>query len=524
MPKVRKIEPTINPLTHLPEFSAAKRRTAAYARVSTDSDEQFTSYEAQVNYYTKLIKNNPQWEFVKVYSDEGISGLNTKRREGFNEMIKDAFAGKIDLILTKSISRFARNTVDTLVTVRNLKDRGIEVYFEKENIYTLDGNGELLITIMSSIAQEESHSISENVTWAKRKQFEEGKVIFQYKNFLGYDKGPDGKPIVNDAQAKIVRDIYRAFILGQSVSRICRMLEKDGVKSPSGKVKWSDSTVFNILRNEKYKGDALLQKKFTINYLEKKLKKNEGEVAQYYVEGNHPPIISPEEFDLAQAEIRRRAKLGRKYSGVSVFSSKIVCGDCGEFYGSKTWHSTDKYHKTIWQCNNKFNGKKCSTPHIDENRIKQGFISALNTLLSIKEQVISNCNTLIAMLEDTHELDEKIQNIEIELTSISALVSDLVNKNSSEALSQKSYQKRYAALTEEYENLTKSYESLKNTKQDKEFRIDEIRTYTNRLQSFEGILTEWDDMIWTVLTEKVTVSADGSMIFTFKDGTEIPIH
>ncbi len=260
MPKITKIDATINPLTHLPQIGIAKRKTAAYARVSTDSDEQFTSYEAQVDYYTKMINNNPQWDFVKVYTDEGISGLSTKKRDGFNEMIKDALSGKIDLIITKSVSRFARNTVDSLVTIRKLKDKGCECYFEKENIFTFDGKGELLISIMSSLAQEESRSISENVTWGKRKQFADGKISLPYSSFLGYEKGEDGKPVVNESEAETVREIYRQFMLGKSVTAICRNLTKNGLKTPGGKDKWRESTVYSILRNEKYKGDALLQK------------------------------------------------------------------------------------------------------------------------------------------------------------------------------------------------------------------------------------------------------------------------
>ena len=214
MPKVTMIPATVNSLTHLPKASVQKRRVAGYARVSTDSDEQFTSYEAQVDYYTRYIQSKPEWDFVRVYTDEGISGTNTKRREGFKEMIADALAGKIDLIVTKSVSRFARNTVDSLVTIRKLKENGVECYFEKEGIYTFDGKGELLITIMSSLAQEESRSISENVTWGHRKRFADGKVSFAYSRVLGLETGPDGNIVVNQDQAKIVKLIFRRFLEG----------------------------------------------------------------------------------------------------------------------------------------------------------------------------------------------------------------------------------------------------------------------------------------------------------------------
>ena len=345
------IPATKNIFTALPTVLLSKRRVGAYARVSTDSDEQFTSYEAQVDYYTRYIQSREDWEFVKVYTDEGITGTNTKRRDGFNQMVQDALDGKIDLIVTKSVSRFARNTVDSLVTVRKLKEHGVEVYFEKENIFTFDGKGELLITIMSSLAQEESRSISENVTWGHRKRFADGKVTIAYKHFLGYEKGEDGKPKVNEEEAKVVRLIYKLFLEGKTSTGICKHLEHLGIRSPGGRSKWSESTVTSILQNEKYKGDALLQKTFTVDFLTKKTKVNEGEVPQYYVENNHEAIITPIEFDMVQAEIARRKQLGRNYSGSGIFASKLICGDCGGFYGQKVWHSNDPYRKTIWRCN-----------------------------------------------------------------------------------------------------------------------------------------------------------------------------
>lgn len=215
--KVKTIPATKTKYSSKSKVQVAKRRVAGYARVSTDSDEQFTSYEAQVDYYTNYISNRADWGFVGIYTDEGISGTNRKHREGFNSMVKDALDGKIDLIITKSVSRFARNTVDSLTTVRELKDAEVEVYFEKENIWTFDSKGELLITIMSSLAQEESRSISENVTWGQRKRFSDGKVSVPFANFLGYDKGPDGNLVINKEQAKIVKKIYRYFLEGNTL-------------------------------------------------------------------------------------------------------------------------------------------------------------------------------------------------------------------------------------------------------------------------------------------------------------------
>ncbi len=243
-----------------------RRRVAGYARVSTEKEEQQSSYEAQVDYYTKYIKERPDWDFVFVYTDEGISATNTKKRDGFNQMIKDALDGKIDLIITKSVSRFARNTVDSLTAVRKLKAANIEIYFEKENIWTFDAKGELLITIMSSLAQEESRSISENVTWGWRKRIADGKVSMSYGQFLGYEKGADGTPQIVPEEAKIVRLIYTMFLQGKTPTAIAKHLTAQGVPTPGGKEKWQCTVVESILTNEKYKGDALLLKTFTTDF------------------------------------------------------------------------------------------------------------------------------------------------------------------------------------------------------------------------------------------------------------------
>lgn len=328
------------------EQKQQKRRVAAYARVSTDSEEQLTSYEAQVDYYTRFIQKNENWEFVKVYTDEGISATNIKHRDGFNEMVKDALAGKIDLIITKSVSRFARNTVDSLVTVRELKAHNVEVYFEKENIYTFDGKGELLITIMSSLAQEESRSISENVTWGQRKRFADGKLIMSFGNFLGYKRGENGQPEIVEKEAKIVRLIYKMFLEGKTPTYIAKYLTEQNIPTPRDKNIWRSTTVESILKNEKYKGVALLQKTFTTDFLTKKKKINEGEIPQYYVEDSHPAIVSKEVYSLVQQEFEKRKNSKNYMTTSSCFSGKIFCGNCGGLYGSKVeWYNINRVDK-----------------------------------------------------------------------------------------------------------------------------------------------------------------------------------
>ena len=405
---VTTIPATLSRFTATPINEQRKRRTAGYARVSTDSEEQLTSYEAQVDYYTNYIKSRDDWDFVEVYTDEGISGTNTKKREGFKRMVEDALDGKIDLIITKSVSRFARNTVDSLTTVRQLKEKGIEIYFEKENIWTLDSKGELLITIMSSLAQEESRSISENVTWGQRKRFADGKVCVPFKHFLGYDRGDDGNLVLNEKEAVIVKRIYSMFLQGMTPYGIASQLTADGVLSPAKKEKWNAGTVKRMLSNEKYKGDALLQKSYTVDFLTKKKKDNEGEIPQYYVENNHEAIIEPAVFDMVQRELERRQPGRNRHSGVHIFSGKIKCGECGSWYGSKVWHSNSKYRRMVWQCNHKFNkDEKCKTPHLDEETIKTFFISAVNKLLSEKEEIFENFQLLKDTVFDTTDLEKE---------------------------------------------------------------------------------------------------------------------
>ena len=430
MSRVTVIPAKLDRATFIPLDKPIKRKVAGYARVSTDSEEQLTSYEAQVSYYTDYIRKRADWEFVNVYTDEGISATNTQHRDGFNAMIADALAGKIDLIVTKSVSRFARNTVDSLTTVRKLKEKGVEIYFEKENIYTLDSKGELMITIMSSLAQEESRSISENVTWGERKRMADGKVTMPYGRFLGYRKGEDGLPEIVPEEAEVVRMIYRSFMDGLSYYKIAQLLMKRSIPAPSGGEKWHRRTVESILTNEKYKGSALLQKKFTMDFLTKKQKVNEGEVPQYFIEDSHPPIIDPQEFELVQAEIARRKEIGKVYSSSNIFSTKLVCSCCGGFFGSKVWHSTSKYRRVIWQCNHKFqNGEKCKTPHLYEDEIKKRFIEVCERVAANRNDFIASCQQIVEMLSDTAAINRKIEEQYIYLNGLASAMQQFIREN-----------------------------------------------------------------------------------------------
>jgi DNA invertase Pin-like site-specific DNA recombinase len=372
---------------------------AAYCRVSTSQEEQLLSYENQVNFYKNYITSNPAYEFIRIYADEGISATNTKKRDEFNRMIKDCKTGKIDMIITKSISRFARNTLDCLNFVRELKEQGIGIIFEKENINTLDAKGEVLLTILSSLAQDESRSISENSTWGIKRRFEQGKVTVNYNKFLGYTRDEDGNLVVDKKQAKVVKRIYQEYLNGYTTQEIARRLTREGVKNGSDRTKWYDSNIKQILTNEKYKGDALLQKTYTIDFLNKKRTKNDGQVTQYYVEDSHDPIINKEIWECVQLEMIRRKEYLIEH-GIkqylcnpdSPFSGRIICGKCGKAYGRKAWdYYSENGPRYVWQCSERYKKKGiigCDSCHVDEEKIKEAYIVAWNMLVKNRENYI----------------------------------------------------------------------------------------------------------------------------------------
>jgi len=511
------------PVNVLSNEERRKLRVAAYARVSTNLEEQLTSYEAQVDYYTRYIQTKDEWEFAGVYTDEGISATNTKKRDGFNRMVADALAGKIDLIITKSISRFARNTVDTLTTVRKLKEKGIEVFFEKENIRTLDGKGELLITIMSSLAQEESRSISENVTWGQRKRFADGKVSLPYAHFLGYRKGPDGLPEIVEEEAVIIRLIYRMFLYGKSPSAIASYLTDEGILTPGGKAIWRAKVIENILTNEKYKGDALLQKRYTVDFLTKKQKVNMGEVPQYYVANSHPAIIPPEIFDLVQYEFKRRKKDGRWTSCTYPFSGKIICGECGGIYGSKVWHSNTPNRVLVWQCNEKHRGRKCRTPHLTEAEIKRAFLTAFNKVLGNRAEIMAAYQEVMEALTDTSDLDKEQEELESESEVTMELIRKVIADNAQKAMDQEEYERKYAGYCERYEAARIRLAEIGELRLERSAKHTKIAMFLEKLESSAGLVTEFDEELWYTTVDFVTVFEDMRMVFTFRDGNTVEV-
>ena len=375
-----------------------KLRVAAYCRVSTDSDEQATSYEAQVEHYTEYIKRNPDWEFAGIYADDGISGTNTKNREEFNRLIKDCETGSIDMVITKSISRFARNTLDCLKYIRRLKEKNIPVFFEKESINTMDAKGEVLITIMASLAQQESQSLSQNVKLGLQFRYQNGQVQINHNRFLGYTKDENGNLVIDPEQAEVVKRIYREYLNGYSMDKIASGLEADGILTGAGKKKWWTSTINKILRNEKYMGDAILQKTYTSDFLTKKTEKNTGQITQYYVENDHEPIIEKDFWNAVQMEVQRRKEfmetqnlrtMGR-YTDEQPFSSRVLCGTCGTIFWRRTLTRNGKRTK-VWMCSQRYRQKGvvgCSSETLKEEALHNTFIKAWNGIIENRSKYV----------------------------------------------------------------------------------------------------------------------------------------
>lgn len=391
------------------EKQKKKLRVAAYCRVSTDEERQLGSFENQIDYFTKLIEEERKYEMVKIYSDEGISGCSIRSRKGFREMIEDCEAGKIDLVITKSISRFARNTQDSLKYTRKLKDLGIGVYFEKEGLNTLESSGELLLTLFSCFAQEESRSISENTAWGIRSKFQQGIAHLNTSVLLGYDKDGDGKMVIDEAQAGTVRRIYRMYLEGFSQSMIAKTLNREDVPGVHGEARWCAETIGRILENEKYKGALLMQKTITVSYLTKQHVKNTGQLNQYYIENDHPAIIPPEEWEAVQEEIARRREFRKRHglrglscSGASPFYAHIFCEGRGpsgsELAGTRRSRGLSSpsigkcgeklqriYHQGVsspyWYC------KSCGA-RIEERQLRAAFCEAFNTVVENREEYL----------------------------------------------------------------------------------------------------------------------------------------
>ena len=503
---------------------ARKKRVAAYARVSTEQDAQQNSYEAQIEFYTGYIQSKPEWEFVGVYADEGISGTSLKRRDGFNRMVDDAMHGKIDLILTKSISRFSRNTVDALTITRKLRSSGIDVFFEKEGISSMDPNAELIFTILCTTAQEESRSISENVRWGMQRSMEAGRINLPYKSFLGFEKGPDGLPKIVEEEAVVVREIYQLFLDGFSLNAVAERMMAEGHLTPRKKKQWTKDTVRRILTNEKYKGDARLQKTYTVDYLTKEIRVNHGERKQWYIHDSHDAIVSPETFELVQQELKRRTgRKGKFYD--SPFTGKVICGDCGAFYGHRVWHSNSPYRRNIWLCNDKYaNNSVCRPPRVTDNDLETAFITVVNRIIIEEDRFLSSFESnYIALIADTQpaELQKKV--IMDEIAELNDQVEQLIHDNTKRMQDQIAYAQKFNALTEQLEKKRIEADKLTQQISDLLIRKQNVNIYLEGLRKVGDIFTDFEVSTWQALVDFVKVMANKTLEFHMRDGSTMSV-
>jgi len=498
--------------------SKPKVRVAAYCRVSTDSDEQATSYDIQIEHYTNFIKKNPEWELAGIFADDGITGTNTKKREEFNRMIDECMAGNIDMIITKSISRFARNTLDCLKYIRQLKDENIAVFFEKENINTMDTKGEVLLTIMASLAQQESQSLSQNVKMGIQYRYQQGEVQINHNRFLGYTKDENKHLVIEPEGAEIVKRIYREYLEGASLLQIARGLEADHILTAADKAKWRPETLKKILQNEKYIGDALLQKTYTVDFLSKKRVKNNGIVPQYYVENSHEPIIPRDLYMQVQEEMARRTNIRsgkndkkRVYSSKYALSSIVYCGQCGDIYRRVHWNNRG-YKSIVWRCVSRLEekGSDCTSLTINEEILQTAAVKAINGVLINKESFLQLLQKNIAIVLNEGD-DNAADDINKKLDELQKeLIKQAKSKNDYNEVADEIYRLRglkQNALVEKAEC------------EGKKQRIVEMTDFLNE-QSCE--LEEYEEQMVRRLIEKVTVH-DNRFEIEFKSGIEIQI-
>ena len=530
--------PTVICIPAKPEaVRASKRqlRVAAYCRVSTDDEEQLTSYEAQKNYYTDKIMTNKEWTMAGIFADEGITGTSARKRPEFLRMIRQCKQGKIDIVLTKSISRFARNTVDCLNYVRALKELGIAVIFEKENMNTLEIDSEILITMLGAFAQSESESISANVRWGIRQAMKEGKATIQYKYLYGYRKGDDGKPEIIPDQAEVVRKIYDLFLSGTPVRGIQEYLNASAVPNINGESKWARSAIDSILTNEKYCGDVLLQKTYIDDCINKKVKKNTGQLPMYLVQNHHEGIISRETFDAAQAELSRRnagrspskknAPTGRsRYSSKYALSDRLYCGECGTRYQRCTWRNRDGSKRIVWRCVSRvdYGSKYChDSPTLDEEPLHRAVLAAINSAVNDKDNIVYNLKAamekelapVVGQQLSLSEIDRQLEQLNAEFSKVLA--------EASESGNQAAYSDRFRDIMQHQTELKAQRNEIQRMLAESGKAAAHIEQCRQAAETTPSAITEWDEALIRQVVESVTVETCNEVIVAFKSGASI---
>lgn len=511
-----------------------QKRVAAYCRVSTDSEEQLTSYQNQMRVYTEMIAANKEWEFAGLYADEGISGTRADKRPEFQRMIRDCQNGKIDYIITKSVSRFARNTVECLEYVRSLKAQGIGIFFEEQNIDTLKNESELYLVIYAGFAQSESESISKHITWTYRKKFEEGKVSFQYKNFLGYRKGADSQPEIVPEEAAIVERIYEMFLAGQPVKVIAQTLQAEKNEISGKNLSFSKNMIMNILRNEKYCGDCILQKTVTIDCISKTRKANQGEAPMYIVENNHPAIISREVFNRVQEKLIRRQALRAKSDKTSItatgkyskyaLTEVLQCAECGSRYRRVTWTAHGR-KKIVWRCISRldYGTKHCKDSiTVEEEALHGAVVRVLNrfhtedesTYLTLMKATIGEA---IGINGGSEEIDLLTRRID----TLNKRMLDLVNETVAAGKDVESSEDEFKGISDQIEQLNRRIAAIQESIHkdgSRQARLEEIQSIIAKRVANK---TQYDDSIVRQMIECIKVHSDGRLTIIFGGGYEI---
>lgn len=509
-------------------------RVAAYCRVSTNSEEQLNSYENQKAYYTEKIMTTPNWTMVDVFADEGKTGTSACKRKDFLRMIRQCRQGKIDMILAKSVSRFARNTVDTLSYTRELRGLGIPVIFEEQNINSIYPESEFLITIHGAFAQSESEDTSSRVRWGIQQSMRSGKANIQFKTLLGYKKGPDGEMVIEPEQAETVKQIYEMYLAGKTLRNIRETLEARGIRNAAGTTEWTTSNLRTILSDEKYCGDVLRQKTFIQDCISKKVVKNTGQRPMYLIQNHHDAIISREQFDAVQFEMaRRKAQADRsrksvptgigKYSGKYALSGLLFCGECGTAYRRVVWTQHGE-KRAVWRCTSRLDyGKKyCKdSPTLDEEPLQQAVLAAINASMS-------DHGALTAQITDAMEQElAPVPGESMSLGDIDRAMAELGKQfdnlllEASSAGSMEEYAERFRAISTAMEELKRRKANIQNIRQEQEQITKRVRAAASALDGLSAELTQWDDNVVYQMLEKVTVLSREVIRVTLRNGVEI---
>lgn len=508
-------------------------RVAAYCRVSTKQDEQLNSYEVQRTHYEERIRTEPKWSLVGIFADKGITGTSMKKRDEFNKMLRLCYKGKIDMIIVKSISRFARNTLDVIKITRKLREINVDVYFEEQGIHSIDPASEFYITIYGSIAQSESENISANVKWGKAQSAKQGNVPFQCKHFLGYTKNADSEIEIVPDEAEIIREIYERYLSGESLYGIKCYLEAKEIPTPAGCSVWRQETIRSILSNEKYKGDAIINKTYVSDCISKRVKVNNGERNKYYIENNHPAIIDAGTFARVQEEIARRSgkpKVKQKgtktelsrYSSKYALSELLICGECRTPYRRCTWTAKGK-RKVVWRCINRLDyGKKyCHhSPSIEESLLQDAVMRAIMQTAKQNIEVLKTLKIHIGMGLTDEVTEDKALDIQIRIAEIDAEFQKMlkaVSADNADGIDEE----RITELMNEKQRLTvqlEQYAAMRQKRESAKSRLDEIFTILDGLQNHP---MEYDDTLVRQIIECVVVESKEKIKVVFIGGTEI---